>query len=145
MYNFTPVVQVAHWKGGHKRECCATNVVAEIVVKPNPELLLYNRDSLCSSGFRTWDGSPPQGVELDQPFEIKVQVASTPNTPFLIYNKTRTLETRAGRENCPQYADLLQVVRNFPAFGGIKGFFRARVTADKELRIVTSPVFARKW
>jgi hypothetical protein len=86
-------------------------------------------------------------VAVGEAFDVKVQVGpnSADDMPLLIYDKSRTLETTVGADNCPQYKELFAVVHKFTPCAGRKAYFRARVTDRKELRIATSPVFVRKW
>jgi hypothetical protein len=133
--------QVAHWKAGHKKECNACDVSAEIIVTQQTQMAF----ATSSGSAIKWSGKPPKDVAVDEIFDIKIQIGPTVEAPFLVYDKSRTLETTVMPHNCVKIKELFALIHAYTPCAGRKAYMHAKVNGKGELVILTSPLFVRKW
>eukprot|EP01032_Pedospumella_encystans_P013920 gene13920-16007_t len=137
--------QVQHWKV-HKKVC--TDVALEepgiiITVDPAPK---KNVTYLASGASMTsWDGKVPPGMKCNEFFDIKIQVGTVAEMPFLLYNKERNIELSVSSKNCKKYTQLFDAIHNFEPCQGRKAYMRALITDKGELSVNIDPLFVRKW
>jgi hypothetical protein len=133
--------QTAHWKASHKKECNSCEVSAEIIVTQQKSQAFMST----SGATAAWAGQPPTGSAVDALFDIKIQIGPTVDLPFLLYDKSRSLETTITASNCVKVKELFALIRSYTPCAGRKAYMRAKVNDKGELVILTSPLFVRKW
>lgn len=144
--------QKAAWKM-HKKECIAKG---ETIVETKDEegvfitidlLKITNwvyEDVLHGVSRKLWDGNLPEGIELNEVIEIKIQIQDF-EEPFILYDKQRKVVANVWPENCPQYRQLFDIISGFAPCSGKKAYFKAKITSRGVLFVSTQQVFVRIW
>ena len=88
-----------------------------------------------------WNGDIPKGVKLNEFIDVKIQAGSQ----LLLYDKSRMMTTFVNSENCPKFAELSELIRNFAPCDGRKAYFKAKITGKGVLFISTQQIFVCKW
>jgi hypothetical protein len=139
--------QVAHWKM-HKAQCNAHDAT-HVIITPGP----LNKTP---TSQESWQGKPPVGVAVDAYFDVKIQLClhqdeaglplgPDPEGAYMLYNQARDISMFVADKHCPQRRVLFDLIQGVPECGGLKAYFKAKVTADGKLAVATSPVFVKKW
>lgn len=144
--------QVKHWKV-HKLHCSPQSS-QEIRITPNSHTIV---NPATNETIPTFKGLPPKSAKVDEYFDIKVQLplrrtgqfmqenVAEVEGEYMLYNKERDVTLLVRNENCTQKAQLGAMVKGFALTGGLKAYFRAKVTAQGVLVVATDTMFVRKW
>ena len=144
--------QVKHWKV-HKHQC-SPGTSQEIHITPTNHTIMNPLTMQITASFK---GLPPKNGKVDEYFDVKIQLPlkraglyGQENVvdlrgEFMLYNKERDVLLNIRDENCLQKEKLGEMVKGFALTGGLKAYFRAKVTAKGVLVVATDTMFVRKW
>lgn len=124
--------QVAHWKM-HKAQCNAHDAT-HVIIAPGP----LNKTP---TSQESWRGKPPVGVAVDAYFDVKIQLClhqdeaglplgPDPEGAYMLYNQARDISMFVADKHCPQRRVLFDLIQGVPECGGLKAYFKAKVTAS---------------
>jgi hypothetical protein len=150
LFVFSDRIFTRNWDEAPRRQALVESASEDgFVMRPQLDKVLgtLSTKSLSMTLPQKWDGLLPPSVKLQNGFfEIKVQTASgSPTQAMMVYTRHKEIcfevEMNEG-ENLPA---LHAKIAAYPAYGGRKAYFFAKLLNQGELFVSGKQMFARDW